>query len=156
MRSEVRRVATALVETKTERFATHHPRVESERRLAAAIETRKPRLSIIEVTWADGVEGLRAEVQSRPAPSIRRFLMASSFVFTMLIVSSAWTILSAAEPAAIKFLVPLVTVLGILAFPLVVVGLGSQREAEEASLRRAIRHALLDEAEFPRPLRDED
>ncbi len=156
MRSEVRRVATALVETRTESFATHHPRVESEARLAGAIETRKPRLSIIEVTWADGVEGLRAEVQSRPAPSIRRFLIASSFVLTMLLVSSAWTILSADEPAAIKFLVPLVTVLGILAFPLIVVGLGSQREAEEASLRRAIRHALLDEDEFPRPLRDED
>ena len=156
MRSEIRRVATALVETRTESFETRHPRAESQARLAAAIEKRKPRLSIVEVTWADAAEGLRAEVQSRPAPSIRRFLIASSFVFTMLLVSSAWTILSAGEPTAIKFLVPLVTVLGILAFPLIVVGLGSQREAEEASLRRAIRHALLDEAEFPRPLRDAD
>src|SRR5438477_10587715 len=156
MRPEIRRVATALVEPRSESFAIRHPRAESQARLAAAIELRKPRLSIIEVTWADGVEGLRAQVQSRPAPSIRRFLTASSFVLTLLLVSSAWMILSGGEPAAIKFLVPLVTVLGVLTFPLIIVGLGSQREAEDASLRRAIRHALLHEAEFPRPLRDKD
>ena len=38
-------------------------------------------------------------------------------------------------------------VLGILAFPFVAVALGSQREAEEARVRRAIRRALKDEDE---------
>ena len=156
MRSEVRRIAMALVQTTTESFATHHPQAESERRLAAAIEARRPRLSIVEVAWADGAEGPRVEVRSRPAPHVRHFLVASSVALTMLLASSAWVILSSAEPAPMKFLVPLVAVLGILAFPLVVVGLGSQREAEESRLRRAIRHALLGEEEFPRPLRNED
>ena len=74
----------------------------------------------------------------------------------LLVASSAWILASSEEPTPLKFLVPLVTALGILGVPLLVVGLGSQREAEEARLIRAIRHALLDEQEFPRPLRDED
>ena len=47
----------------------------------------------------------------------------------------------------LAFLVPLITVLAILAFPLVVVAIGSQREAEEARIAKAIRGALTDEDE---------
>jgi hypothetical protein len=156
MKSETRRVAASLVESRRETFATRHSREESERRLAGAIKARMPRMSVIEAAWTDGAEGLRAEVQSRPAPAIRRFLFAASLALTVLVISSAWIMFAPEEPTPLKFLLPLVTVLGILGLPLLIVALGSQREAEDERLRRAIRHALLDEPEFPRPLRDVD
>lgn len=156
MRSETRRIASALVETRTESFTSRHPRAESEVRLDAAITARKPRLSIVDATWTESADGPRVEVRSAPARAIHRLLLASSLVLTMLIASSVWVLFAPGEPAPLKFLVPLVTVLGVLGFPLVIVGMGSQREAEDERLRRAIRHALLDEAEFPRPLRDDE
>ena len=156
MRSEMRRVANALVETQSENFATRHPFAESKSRLDAAIASRKPRLSIVEAQWSESAEGPRAEVRTRPAPAVGRMLMASSIVLTLLIAASVWIVFAPGEATSAKFLVPLITLLGILGLPLVIVGLGSQREAENERLRRAIRHALLDEQEFPRPLRDED
>jgi cytochrome c biogenesis protein CcdA len=156
MASEMRRMAKGLVETRSESFATRHPAEESKARLAGAIEARKPRLSIVETRWTDGDGGPRLELVSRPARAIRRFLFGCSFALTMLVISSAWVMLAPGEPTPLKFLLLLVTALGILGLPLLIVALGSQREAEDERLRRAIRHALLDEPEFPRPLRDED
>ena len=61
------------------------------------------------------------------------------------------------EEGALAFLWPLTTALGILALPFVAVGLNSQREAAEAAIRKAIRVALLDEAErLPPPQRWDD
>jgi hypothetical protein len=68
-------------------------------------------------------------------------------VLVALIASSVWAVMAASEEGALAFLVPLVTMLAILAFPFAVVAMGSQREAEEARIARAIKRALMDEGE---------
>ena len=61
------------------------------------------------------------------------------------------------ERGPAQFMLPLFTVLAILGLPFVALGLASQRDAAESRLRRAIRVALLDEAErLPPPQRWED
>ena len=156
MRSEMRRMAAALVETQRQTFATRHPLAESKSRLDAAIASRCPRMSIVETQWIEDSGGDQVEVRTRPAPGIRRLLAASSIVLTLLIAFSVWIVFTPQESTSARFLVPLATLLAILGFPLVIVGFGSHREAENERLRRAIRHALLDEAEYPKPLRDQD
>jgi hypothetical protein len=156
MASEIRRVANALVASRSETVATRYSRDESMRRVASALATRMPRIAVVETTWKGDGEGLRLDVSFQPARVVRLFLGATSIALTLLVASSAWLLLSAEEPTPLKFLVPLVTALGILGFPLLVVALGSQREAEEVRLVRAIRHALLDEDEFPKPIRDRE
>jgi hypothetical protein len=156
MASEMRRVAKALVESRSEAFATRYSRDESMRRVASALAKRMPRLATVETAWKDEAEGLRLDVSFRPARVVGRLLGATSITLVLMIAASAWTLFSAEEPTALKFLVPLVTALGVLGFPILVVALGSQREAEEARLIRAIRHALLDEDEFPKPIRDRE
>jgi hypothetical protein len=156
MPSETQRIAKALVESRTETFATKYSREQSSARLAEALKANRPRTAKVTATWRVATEGLRLDVQLSPAPTVRIFLVAASVALTMLLVSSAWVLLAADKPMALRFLVPLTAVLGILGLPLLIVGLGSQREAEEAKLSRAIRHALLDEREFPKPLGDED
>src|SRR5438128_3979277 len=156
MRSETRRIAKALVDSSVETFATHYPREQSAARLAEAIAKNKPRTATVKTTWRHATEGLRLDVHLRPARGVRVFLAATSLALTMMLVACAWVLMSHEEPTPLRFLVPLVTALGVLGFPLLILALGSQREAEEARLRRAIRHALLDEEEFPRPLRDRE
>ena len=54
------------------------------------------------------------------------------------------------ENAALRFLLPLVTILAVIGFPFVTLALASNREALESRVRRAIRAALVDEDEkFP-------
>jgi len=57
------------------------------------------------------------------------------------------------------FLVPMITVLAVLGLPFLVLGLASQREADESRIRKAIRVALMDEEEAFPPMQrwaDED
>ena len=61
--------------------------------------------------------------------------------------ASVWVIASESVPRSVAFLVPMVTLLAIFALPLWGAALGSQREGEEARLRKAIRSALRDEVE---------
>jgi hypothetical protein len=49
------------------------------------------------------------------------------------------------EPPVSRVLIAVFTLLAILAFPFVMVALGSRREAQEANLRRAIRRAIVEE-----------
>ena len=91
--------------------------------------------------------GLVLDAEYSPAPGIKRFLQMTSLVLVALIAASAWVVMASREEGALAFLVPLVTVLAILALPLVVVAIGSQREAEEARIGKAIRRALTDEDE---------
>src|SRR5438093_3814503 len=158
MASETRRIAQALVERRTERFDSRHSLEESKARLDAAFARLQPR-DATDFTPEWTVEGGATRLEAHFAPSRRaqRLLLAASIALTLLVAASAWTILSPQEDAAIGFLVPLLTVLAIFAFPLVAVALGSHREAEEAGIRRAIRKALLDEDDrFPAPQRWDD
>ena len=147
MASETSRIAKALVASREESFASPHARDASEARVAAALAPIHPKRVAFERRWRDDPAGLVLDASFRPAPAIRRFLQATSAVLVALIAASVWAVRSANEEGALAFLVPLVTVLAILGFPFVIVAIGSQREAEEARIARAIRRALTDEDE---------
>lgn len=147
MPSEMRRVAKALVESRSESYRSRHPLDESKARLEAALARVEPDRTRFERAWTSDAEGVVLEARFVPSRRTQRFLQASSIVLTLLILSSAWALVAPGEERSARFLVPLVAVLAILAFPFVVVALGSQREAEEARIRKAIRRALTDEDE---------
>ena len=154
--SELKRAARALVATRNERFESRHGLAESKARLEQALaRIGAPGPTVFTPTWseADG----RATLDSRfaPPPGIQRLLKALSLGMALAVASSAWAI--ATQEGSVQFIVPLFTVLAILALPFVALGLGSQREAAEARIKRAIRVALQDEAErLPAPQRWED
>src|SRR5438270_14073249 len=104
MASEMRRVAKALVESRSESFATRHSRDESLRRVTSALAARMPRTAIVETAWTDDGEGLRLHVSFRPARVVRRFLRATSIALMVLVASSAWIFASSEEPTPLKFL----------------------------------------------------
>ena len=145
MASETSRIAKSLVASRAESFASRHSRADSQARLAAALASVRPTRLTFESRWREEPAGLVLDASYSPAPGIKRFLQASSVVLLSLVASSVWAVTSAT--GALAFLVPLATVLGVLAFPLVVVAIGSQREAEEARIAKAIRRALTDEVE---------
>jgi hypothetical protein len=147
MASETSRIARALVATRNESFASRHSLAESQARLAAALAPIHPQRLDFESRWREERGALTLDIEYRPAPGIKRFLQATSLVLVTLIASSAWAVMGARDEGALAFLVPLVTVLAVLGFPFVVVAIGSQREAEEARIARAIRRALMDEDE---------
>jgi hypothetical protein len=154
--SEMRRAARALIETRSERFESRHALAESKARLDAALA----RLGVAGSTvftplW--GEEGGRPVLEARYEPPARtlRLLKLLSLGMALAVAASAWAIATMDGP--LQFLLPLSTALAILALPFVALGLGSQREAHEARLRRAIRTALLDEPErMPAPQRWDD
>jgi hypothetical protein len=147
MASETSRIAKALVASRSESFASRHARAESQARVAAALAAIHPKRLTFAHRWRDAPDGLFLDADYGPAPGVKRFLQATSAVLLALIASSVWAVMAGSDEGALAFLVPLMTVLAILAFPLVVVAIGSQREAEEARIARAIRRALTDEDE---------
>jgi hypothetical protein len=157
MTSELRRVARALVEHRTERFESRHSREESIARL-------EPALAALGLKGATRFHGdwkvehgkVHLEAQFAPARRTRRFLNTSSLVLTLLLAAGAWALLGTQADRSIRFLVPLAAVFAILAFPFVAAALGSQREAEEARIRKAIRKALLEEDDKPPASRHRD
>jgi hypothetical protein len=144
--SEMKRAARALVETRTERFESRHPLGESQARLQAALARMGvERSSVFVPRWSE--EGGRAVLEARfePPPRTLRLLQGFSLGMVLLVAASAWVVVTKEGP--LGFALALFTVLAVLAMPLVALGLGSQREAHESRLRRAIRTALLDEPE---------
>lgn len=151
MASEARRAAKGLVERRVERFESRHSLAESQARLQTMLgrarATGKVRFT---PRWIE--EGPRAalEAEFAPPPGMQRFLQVLSIAMTLLLAASVWAIASSEPGEAKRYLVPIVTAFAVLALPLFAVGLGSQREAEEARIRKAIRVALMDEDEgFP-------
>jgi hypothetical protein len=142
MASEMRRVAKSLVESRRESFASRYSRTESEARVANALAGFAPRRMRFEAAWKEEPGNLQLEVAFRPARGIDFFLKSMSVVLTLLLASAAWALVSADEGRAVRFLVPMGAALAILAFPLAVAALGSQREAEESRMRRLIQRAL--------------
>jgi hypothetical protein len=155
--SEMRRAARALVEHRTERFESRHPLDESKLRLDAALAKLKlGGATRFRPAWRE--EDGKAILQANFLPRTRTqaVLTTSSLVLTLLVLASAWLLVTTDE-GALRYLVPLVTSLSILAFPFVALALSSNREAEESRIRRAIRVALLDEAErLPPPKKWDD
>lgn len=149
MASETRRTAKALIEHRVERFESRHAAEESKSRLAAALANARPEGRVVFTPkWA--AEGALCVLNAEfaPAPGTQRFLKATSLAMTLLLAASAWLIFTPRpDGEALAFLLPLFTGLAILALPFVYVALGSNREAEEARIRKAIRMALVDEEE---------
>ena len=154
--SELRRVARALVETRTERFESLHGLEESKARLARALERIGDHAAtLVSLDWSEADGRALLDVRFAPPPRIPRMLKLLSAAMAGLVAASAWAI--AMEDGALRFLLPLFTALAILALPLVALGLGSQRAADESRITRAIRTALRDVDEKPpAPQRWED
>lgn len=144
--SEMKRVARALVEVRSERFESRHALAPSQARLAEALaRARAGGSTVFTSAWSE--EGGRVALDARFAPptGTQRLLKVLSIGMALAVAASVWAI--ATQAGALRFLLPLSTALAILALPFVALGLGSQREAEEARIRKAIRVALLDEEE---------
>ena len=154
--SELKRAAKALMETRSERFESRHGLGESRSRLEQAlgrIDAAGP--SVFTQAWSE--QAGRAILEARFAPPRRtqRLLQVLSLGMSLAVVVSGWAI--ATQDGPMQFMLPLFTVLAILALPFVALGLSSQREAMESRVKRAIRVALLDEPErMPAPQRFED
>jgi hypothetical protein len=145
MASEMRRMAKALVDRRSETFASRYPREESAARLDRAFAGFTPARMRYEMALRQEPDGLHLDVTFSPAPRIDALLKAIAITLMLLLAAGAWAYFSGDVDPVVKFLVTLGACLGILAFPFVTVALGSQREAEEATMRRAIRKALVDE-----------
>ena len=146
MASEARRVAKALVETRTERFESRHGIDDAQARLQAAIARARPEGRVVFTPrWSSAGAGSILEAQFAPPARTQRLLKSMSVAMTALLAASLWAALSPHAGATLGFLLPLCAGLTILALPFVFVALGSNREAEEARIRKAIRVALLDE-----------
>jgi hypothetical protein len=156
--SEMKRAAQALLERRTERFESVHPLAESQRRLEAALErARVPRDDRFVPRWSENAGRAVLDAEFLPPLRVQAWLRFFSLGMLALILASGYAI--ARLQGSVRFLLPLVTLLAILAFPLFTLALNSQREARESRIRRAIRVALLDADEkFPPPQRwaDED
>jgi hypothetical protein len=148
MASEARRIAKALVETRSERFESRHSVEESKARLQGAIATARLDGRVrFTPRWQGTANGAVLDAEFAPPPRTQRFLLSMSLAMTALVAASIWAVVSPSAGDALGFLLPLSTGLAILALPFVFVALGSNREAEEARIRKAIRVALLDEEE---------
>lgn len=147
MASEMRRMARALIVHRAESFASRHGREESESRLKSAMAGIRPRRLRFESRWSEAPSGLSLHAEFHPATRTQRMLQASSLMLVALIAASAWALVSDQVERTLAFILALATVLWILALPLVVAAFGAQREAEEATIRRALKRALTGEDE---------
>lgn len=157
--SGMRSAAKGLVETRSESFESRHPETESRARLQIALAAVPVRQTSLETQWQsrDGRPVLVALF--KPSPRTQRFLQGLSVGMALLVAASAWALVSDKVAGSAAFLVPMIAVLAILGFPFLVLGLASQREADESRIRKAIRVALLDEDQAFPPMQrwaDED
>ena len=136
--SEMRRTAKLLVARRSEAFASRYPRAESEARVSRAIEGFAPKGMMFETAWRDEAGAPTLDVSFAPSRGTRFFLNSASVVFIVLLAVSLWTR---------GVFIVIFTLAAILAFPFVVVAYGSRREAEEATLRKKIRKAIVEEEE---------
>jgi len=146
MGSEVRRAAVALVARREERFATRRSPADAKERVERALAPMSFSRVDVRHEWIEGPGGIELAVRLAPMPSVERWLRAASLATVALLVASVWAIASPEVSRSIAFLVPIAAGFVILALPIAAAALGSQREGEEARLRKAIRAALATDA----------
>ena len=143
----MRRSAKALVAVRTDAFESLHDAAASRARVAEALENvGRLRFTIYSGAWKSVDGKVIYEATFAPARGVQVFLQALALGLFLLIAASAWLILVSKEPPALRFAVPMFTVLAMFGMPLAVNAISSQREAEESRLTRAIRAALRDES----------
>jgi len=148
--SEMKQAARALVERRVERFESVHSLAESQRRLAEALKRASiaPSETFVQ-RWSEPGGRAVLEAEFLPPRGIHALLRAISVGMLVLVAASIYEYMMVSG-GALRFLLPMCTVLVILGFPIFTLGLNSQREARESRIRRAIRVALLDADEkFP-------
>jgi hypothetical protein len=150
MASEMRRMAALLVERRQESFRSRYPREESMRRADEALAGFTAKGMVYETAWREESGASVLDVRFAPSRSTRIFLNTSSLVFVVLLGATAFALLAPGEPVAGRVLLAIGTLGAILVFPFVVVAFGSRRDAEESTLRRRLKRAIVDEEEAPR------
>lgn len=153
--SEMSRAAKALVETRTERHAAALTLEAARSQVDQALaRLGPPRATVLTLAWSEADGEAVVEARFAPPRATQRQLKALSIMMALLLAASAWAI--AYEQGAMRFLLPLFTVLAILAVPFVALGLSSRRAAEESRITRAIRVALGEELPWKAPPKDDD
>jgi hypothetical protein len=150
MASEMRRMAKLLVSRRSEAFESRYPRAESEARVNRALEGFSAKGMVFETAWREEAGSPVLDVSFAPSRGTRFFLNSASAVFTMLLLASLWALLAPGEMAANGVMVTIFTLAAILAFPFVVLAYASRREAEESTLRKKIRKAIVEVEEKAR------
>jgi hypothetical protein len=144
--SELKKAAKSLVETRVELFESRHALAESKSRLEQALaRIDAGSTTVFTPAWSEHEGRARLEARFAPPPRTQRTLQVLSLGMALAVAVSAWAIATTEGP--LQFMLPLFTVLAILALPFVALGLSSQREAAESRIRRAIKVALQDEPE---------
>ena len=148
MASETQRAARALVERRTERFESRHDLEVSRRRLEDTLSRARPGGRVVFTPeWQSDQGKVILQATFAPPPRVGLFLTSTSVVMTLLVAATTWALVAEDAGTATAWLLALLTGFTILALPLVYVGMGSARMAEETRITRAIRAALLDEEE---------
>ena len=160
MASEMRRAAQALVERRAQAFKSDYPAHEAMERLrtfaaggklgAFDVEAAEERLVIRSLKhgnefyvgrWTTDASGVTLSGEFLPASRTQRDLRAFAFGLTVLMVATAWAFLSG-QDVGVRASLACFTILAVLTFPYVILGLSSQRSAREAQLERSLRRAL--------------
>ena len=148
----MKRAAASLVQRRSERFESGFDGATSKARVDAALDrARIERPWRFESRWTESPVAL--EVTHLPSRPAKVFLNLASIAFVGL-VGASYQALTKSDNEALRFLLPLATVLLVLGFPFVTLAMASHRAAYEARVRKAIRAALQDAEEgFPPPQR---
>jgi hypothetical protein len=142
--SEMRRIAAALVGTRTETFESRYGAEASRAKVDAALPKVDTQVTRVDLTWPPAAMPPRLEVRFSPGTKVGLFLRLASIVLTLAVLASIWLVMRG-EETSMRFLVPLMTVLAILGFPMAVLAIGSSRESDEARVVKAIRRAIVEE-----------
>ena len=141
--SDTRRAANALVERRSERFESRHGAEASRERVTAALARVGATPG---VQWAlDWPQPQTLEVSFAPSRATFTALHTLAGVLFALVAATVLLWVLPEQPAELRYLALIATLLAMFGMPLMIVGLGSRRAADEARIRKAIRVALLDE-----------
>lgn len=143
MASQMRHATRQLLERRVEAIESPAPDEAMRERVRRAIENAGPLRAVrLHGEWREEDERWSYEAVFAPAPRNAIVLQGLSLALAMLLIGSAWVLAFASGAKALRFLLPFFTLLGMVALPLVVHALASQRGAEESRVTRSIRAAL--------------
>jgi hypothetical protein len=155
MPSEARRATRALMEERVDRFESRHSMDESRSRLDAALSrARREGRVVFTPEWREAEGKILLDARFAPPRRVGTVVKSLSIALTLLMVATAWSMLSRDIGASAAWLLALFTGLVCLTMPWVFVAMGSSRLAEEARILRAIRAALMDEDEKLPPAKE--